>query len=451
MAQTATTGSIASGSRSGRFSRLPADDAAVGNGIFALLLAYCVIEFVRPQALLGSTPGWFRPALAISIVFFAWWIKRWGPKEVVADRMLTCIFLFVVMSAIWTPFALNNFSAMQTTIAHGIALGAVAIPLGRILVSRRRRSQFFFFWMLILLYLAVFVLANNGQGPGGVLQDENDMAFALSMGLPYPYLLSQQRGLSALKRAAYLGLALLIVFAIVSTHSRGGFLGMACVVLYLIYLSSHKIRNLIICGVLGLSVLMFAPDSYFQRIGTITDMEDSSINERLTTWRIAGAMFLDNPIVGVGPRNYPWHTTRYQQALPDFERGGRGLGGRAAHSVYFTVLPEYGIVGTGIFFVMLGTAMLRLGRCEKLLKPLALKGDAAADADLLLARAHKASIIAFLTAGAFISVFYYPQIWYTVGFVVALTRGVSAEYGLPPPATGTAPEASGSVRNQRAL
>lgn len=410
---------------------VPGSGKDVGAGVFALLLAYAVVEFVRPQAFLNITASWFRPALFLSALLCIYWVKRWGLKELVNDRILLYFFLLVLMGALWIPFAFNNYWAFQATKGQGMYLASTAVPLALFLVSRKRRRQFFTFWMLILFYLAAFVIWNGGQGPGGILEDENDMAFALCMGLPYPFFLAQQRNATALRRACCYGLALLILLAIVWTHSRGGFVGLTCVALYIIYLSRHKIRNFAILGMLGLCALQFAPDTYMNRISTITDAEDYSRTSRLTSWLIAWQIFADNPVVGVGPRNYPWHSGDYHRALRDYEPGAPVLAGRAAHSVYFTLLPEYGVLGTVLFFVMIATIFRRLGRCERVLEPRSLAGDDEADADLLLARAHKASLIGFLSTGTFISVLYYPQLWYTVGFVVALSRSVETNYGFP--------------------
>lgn len=416
----------------------PTAFVTVGTGMFVALLAYAVVEFVRPQNVFNINASWFRPALMLSVVLFVYWIRTWGLKAIVGDRILLCICFICAMSVLWVPFATNNTAALRAAIAHATNLTVIVVPLGLFLVSAKRRSQFFNFWMLVQLYLAMFVIV-GGRGPGGILQDENDMAFTLCMSLPFSYLLAQQHGISPSRKVALYVLTLVILLAIVLTHSRGGFVGLASVTLYLIYLSRNRIRNFFICLVLGLVALQFTPDSYFERVSTITDMEDTSINERLTAWRIGWAMLVDNPLFGVGPRNYPWNAFTYQRQLPDFERGGRGLGGRAAHSVWFTVFPEYGLVGGGAFVLMLVTMMRRLGRCERLLEPAVKAGDTEAEGDLLLARALKASMIGFLTSGTFISVFYYPQIWYTAGFVIALSRGVLGQYSVLParsPETG---------------
>jgi O-antigen ligase len=197
------------------------------------------------------------------------------------------------------------------------------------------------------------------------------------------------------------------------------------------YLSKNKVRGLLFLLLLSVMAVQFVPDSYLERVGTITDAEDTSRTSRLRTWQLGWQIFLDHPILGVGPRNYPWHTLEYQVALPDYEPGEQILSGRAAHSLYFQMLPEYGLVGTGLFAALLLALMRRLNRCEEATLELLRQGSGDAETNLLVARAIKASIIAYLTTGAFISVLHYPHFWYTLGFVVALSRDVIVRPRLP--------------------
>lgn len=405
--------------------------AAIGFGGLLLLLVSATVEFIRPQDFVQPLSV-VRPALVLAVLLSIYWVRTWGVKELFGDRILVYVLLFNLFATLWIPFTTNNFWAFQVTTSLWMYFLAATIPLGLYLTFGQRRRQFLAFWILIHLYLAVFVLANNGRGPTGFLQDENDMAYALCMAIPYPFFLAQKRGMRIGARLALIALTLVLLAGIVSTHSRGGFIGLACIVLYVIYLSRNRIRNLAICLVLGAVAFLFVPDSYVERVGSITDTEDTSRNERLTSWRIGWQMFLDYPILGVGPSNYAWRSGEYHVALPDYELGDPILAGRAAHSLYFALLPEYGLVGSGVFFALLVTVMRRLNRCERALMQPAQSGDGDAEANFLIARALKASIIGYLTAGAFISVLYYPQFWYTLGFVIALSRDVSARYGLQP-------------------
>src|SRR5205814_8017929 len=78
---------------------------------------------------------------------------------------------------------------------------------------------------------------------------------------------------------------------------------------------------------------------------------------------------------------------------------------RAAHSLYFTLLPELGLVGAFMFFRMLYWIRRDLA---------AIRGSNMAPTILPLAYAMEASLVGFLVSGAFISTLYYPNFWVTM-------------------------------------
>ena len=99
-----------------------------------------------------------------------------------------------------------------------------------------------------------------------------------------------------------------------------------------------------------LAILSFAPPEYWKEMNTIAQEGTKSGTglERIKLWKAGWKMFLDHPIIGVGPNNYGvW--------LPYYYPGriGYRMWGRAAHSVYVTILSEMGIVGVLLFLAML--------------------------------------------------------------------------------------------------
>jgi hypothetical protein len=107
---------------------------------------------------------------------------------------------------------------------------------------------------------------------------------------------------------------------------------------------------------------------------------------------------------------------------------GYHMWGRVAHSLYFTVLAEQGLVGLTLFVAMLtlhfrGNRRLRRAYAA-LVEAQALSG---ARLDLfhslsLLTRANDAAIVAYLVTGAFLSVLTYPHLWLHLGIGMVLKR-----------------------------
>jgi hypothetical protein len=140
-------------------------------------------------------------------------------------------------------------------------------------------------------------------------------------------------------------------------------------------------------------------------------------------------MFLDNPIIGVGPANFQYNSFYYE----DPEKAARGfhVWGKAAHSLYFTLLPEEGIVGVYIFTAIgiIGWSLRRqVGVSYRDLQ----KTRPELITDQLkelyvLSRAIDVSLLAYLVTGAFISVLYFPHFWLIAAFSVVVRRAFDAE------------------------
>lgn len=134
-------------------------------------------------------------------------------------------------------------------------------------------------------------------------------------------------------------------------------------------------------------------------------------------------MFKDNPVLGVGIGNYAWNVERYE--LIKYKNTDldtvRLHGGRAAHSLYFTLIPEMGSVGTIIFLIIL-IEMFRkiryvLGQNNQLRSDINNKINIELN---LYSKAFLTSLISFLVCGTFISVLYYPHFWYLIGLICAM-------------------------------
>jgi O-antigen ligase len=148
-------------------------------------------------------------------------------------------------------------------------------------------------------------------------------------------------------------------------------------------------------------------------------------------------MFLDYPILGVGPVNFNWNFQDYEPA------GGFGghdgmegqlHGGRAAHSLYYTVIPELGTVGTILFAWMLLSSLGDLRFIRKRIRenPQRSQDDIYFQERVkYLSLALGGSLAGYLVSGIFISVLYYPNFWIWIAMVVALKRQVISSIPVP--------------------
>ena len=166
---------------------------------------------------------------------------------------------------------------------------------------------------------------------------------------------------------------------------------------------------------LGAAALVFwalIPQEYKGEIQSISDTEDNTRLDRIYSWTRGWEMFVDNPVFGVGVGNYPWRVAEYE-ILSGSNYGQRKmLGGRAAHSLYFTLLPETGSAGT---LVVLGLLVGFFKNVRR--RPEFQDIPESREWHFLdgARRAIQVSMVGFLVTAIFISVLYYPQMWYLIG------------------------------------
>lgn len=430
--------------------RLGYDEGTAGKygAACIVLYLYFIFEYIRPQSSLVPFLGYLKIPMFLTLALFIFFLK--GNKSILKDRLVRYTGLFVALVAVSVFYAVNNYNAYTAFMGLLIVFAGIILVMPVVCDTGKRLSMFLKVWLIVHAYLAVYSLTHAGRGPGGFLYDENDFALTLNMTLPLPIYLSLLSGISVLTKWALRAVALLMVIAVGATLSRGGFLGMISVFVMLWLLSSNRMARLmkamLVIAVLGYPVYKMVPQSYIEEMSTITDEGDSTREDRLYFWGLGWDMFLDHPVFGVGANNYPWNVPRYQISRPDFDSDRvRLAGGRPAHSLYFTLLPELGLAGTGLYLLILYHIVAKLRHIMRICNA---RGDMANYR--LLAKAMAASLVTFLVTGAFISVLYYQPFWYLVAFITTFHVFVTREHSRHEKAIQHDDEGAAPDRNGRA-
>src|SRR5207244_10743368 len=113
--------------------------------------------------------------------------------------------------------------------------------------------------------------------------------------------------------------------------------------------SPKKLRSAVVIAMLAVLVSLYAREGYLTRLQSAWEegLSAGTGEDRVYIWKFGWKMFLDNPIIGVGQSNFPVRFGHYEG---DERLYGRTRVWRAAHSLYFTLLPELGLVGVFLFF-----------------------------------------------------------------------------------------------------
>lgn len=401
-----------------------------GLGIcFLAILAWIFLEYGRPGNPLKL------PLIISSLLFFNWLVlprKKWTPQ-------IACFFLLLGEMLLTIPFANNSFSAFWATYELINILIFICIPLIHFVDSLRKMTILINTYLVMFLYVGVYAILNSGFGPArsGGAQDENYTAAMMCMAIPLAYFsLYSVKG--SFKKLLLVGALGVYVAAVVVGSSRGGFIGMVVVFLYCLLKSPKKWIGISVAAVAVIAVLTFAANEYWQDMKTITDTKEATVDLRLEAWSIAFRMFLDNPLFGVGPANFMWNAATYQSA-EQLEKFGRLLF-LQTHSIFFELLADLGLVGLGLFGAVLYfnykdinfmTQRLQKWNEDFGKEPRGTPEEyktVSDDSDRIRCYAYglMGSIIGGLATFAFLSAFYFSNLWVLTAMIVALKELAAA-------------------------
>lgn len=165
-----------------------------------------------------------------------------------------------------------------------------------------------------------------------------------------------------------------IPFVILLTQSRGAFIALSIFALVVLKGTEKRRRGkiLLLGSVAAVVIALAVPSSTWTRLSTISDVtnaesaakvqDEGSARQRLELWRVARRIFIEHPIVGVGLGAY--QDAHYVYAMrPEFNP--IALGHRDAHSTYYRLLAESGLVGFVLFFGMIGVTVYDAERTRR--------------------------------------------------------------------------------------
>jgi probable O-glycosylation ligase (exosortase A-associated) len=336
---------------------------------------------------------------------------------------LTILIVFVIQSVISAIFAYSPNPLNFDYLVIFIKAMAFCFLIPLLLTSKTR---FFYFILVIATGLSFhglldglkFLVTGGGhiiRGLGiSMMSDNNHLAVALAMCLPLLLFIAKYIN-SKILSLGYWATFFMVTFSVVATRSRGAFITLAALGLWLILTSRNKLTILIVIIIASVSIVNIAPDDWFGRMKTIENAsEDSSFMGRIIAWKISSAIALSNPLLGGG-----FHSIEAQSVWDDFKED-QGLlffletpparpQPQSAHSVYFEVLGDHGILGLALFLGIIFSSFKNWSEISKVTKD---------RQDLLWARDMATSlglsIIVYSIGGAAVSLAYFEPYYIVV-------------------------------------
>lgn len=283
-----------------------------------------------------------------------------------------------------------------------------------------------------LLALAVGARDSSGRLAGGYTYDANDIALVAVVGIPLCvwWLLDKANR----HRGAMLAAIPLLVYLVIQTRSRGGFLALVAVLGAILVLGfrgkNRQFRQA--SGAIALLVALFIPilpSGYLDTMRSINDEDDynrTSPTGRIETWKRGMGYAFSHPLTGVGIGNFETAEGTLSTIGRERAAATRGWKWSTAHNSFVLAAAELGLIaGAAFVLLVVGSivSLLRLGRSnsdgtENLLPPLL-----------------GISVLGFAVAGYFLSWTYFDLTWALFGLSAAVLMGARSSGSTPVPTT----------------
>jgi O-antigen ligase len=393
-----------------------------------LLLAWPVARHAlrrTPPFVLPAALPWMLFLLVVQALGALFALRPEVALRALLDPVLEGLVLYLlVVNAVRTPDDLRR--CLWALLLAGVLMGGV--PFYQQLTGSFDNH----YGGLAQVSRAAFAVGSDGTGAAvlqprleGPIGELNRYAQVMAMLLPvalFVFRASQSRRarLFALLAFQAAGLGVALAF------SRGAALGVLLMFATLGLLGRVRLRHLGLVALLVGAVLAAVPQ-YTARLvslGRVFDAvlgegpglrnADSATRGRVTEMLAAALVFVDHPLIGVGPSMYREHYREYG------ERAGLKLrdGEREAHSLYLGLAAEHGLLGLLGFGAVLAVTFRDLQRVRRR-SP---HGDLAEYATGLAL-----ALIGYLAIGFFLHFAYVRYFWLVMGLAAAVVAVARAE------------------------
>lgn len=394
------------------------------------ILSFVGLGFLNPHTMTWSIARTFPFAQLTgigTILGFLFWSE---PKHFPRQREAFLLLALWVIFGISTAFAIAPDRAWDRLIQVSKIL--LMVFLTTALINTEQRLQ----WLLRVISLSLgffgvkgglFVIMTGGNfmvlGPGDTfIGASNALGLALTMNIPLLlYLWKSETKLWL--RWIILVMLVLSYPAIICTYSRGAWLALGAVTVFILLKRKHKF-SVMAAMALFLSILMpYMPTLFPQRAAERYDalvnyQEEGSAQARLWSWEFCQRVGLAHPITGGGFDFYS--PSAYATYFPEFwehlQERGRAW---SCHSMWYTIFGEHGFLGFLLWLGLIGSYLLSL-------KPIRTYGKTHVGMSWMVhcADALQIALIAYMVGGTFLDVAYFDMFYYLIAVLIIVKERI---------------------------
>jgi O-antigen ligase len=398
---------------------------------FLGMLFYLVVEYTRLPVmfpfLLEFQIG--KVAVLLTLVGFVFAARQSSEARADSRSLDLGVLTFILISLVSAVLARNSEMAWKLFADIG-RWGIIYFLISRVVVSRWRVHVFIGLFLLLNLKLAQFQIRSyfgqkawgrsdeflaRGVGVGSVGFFANSNDFGVAMCAVWPL-----AGILVFGESKkYMRLFMLITFtvftaALLLSGSRGALVGAAATAIATVILHRRTLVGPMMAVLLIAGVIYLLPDANKERIRMATDPDrDHNVATRLRLWQMGLRMYAESPVLGVGPGNYRAEYLRY-----DPSKGGDIRRVLLPHSIYIQALSELGTLGF-LAFVWVAIKAWRMNVATA--RRVQVEGKGRQPLEWFFARGLNLALVGYLVSGAFLTVLYYPHLWFLIGISAGLS------------------------------
>jgi probable O-glycosylation ligase (exosortase A-associated) len=376
------------------------------------ILVWSWLAYMNPHRLCwgfaSSMPFAYVVALAtlLSILFSR------EDKTIPWTRESITLVIFVVWMSITTAFALNPDDAWSQW-SKVMKIQFVTFLTMMVLKDLRRINLLVATIVLSLGFYGVkggiFTIISGGGyhvwGPSGTfIGGNNEIGLALIMTVPLIRYFQMQADNPWIRRLC-LGAIMLCVVSVLGTQSRGALVGVVAMVMFMVMKGKNRFAYMMLAIMGGIVLYQFMPESWHARMSSISTYEkDASAMGRLNAWGFAFNL-ASSRLFGGGFETF----TRSQFLV--YAPNPRDF--HDAHSIYFEILGEQGVIGLIMFLALGFFTWFSAGHIAR-------QADAypATQGLASMVRMIQVSLLGYGVSGAFLGMAYFDLYYALVAIVV---------------------------------
>jgi len=363
----------------------------------------------------------------------SYFISKNKPKFIL-DKLSILILFFFFWTTLTTYMGGASENTMWTRWSEFMRI--ILFYCFAIAILERKRHLDFIMWLLVLSIGALaageglkFLVSGGGHRIGGlrgITGDNNFFAVMILSMLPMGFYLVTQTKHKLIKQGLFI-VMFLDILGLISTYSRSGFIGLAVLIVFAIKSSKNKFIWIVVLSIIISLGMNFLPEEWFGRMDTVDNAEeDGSFMHRVVVWKMCIVIALNNPLFGEGFKAIEnlslWQHYYSDFHLVSFIPSPEPLFYepiRAAHSIYFQVLSSHGFVGLFLFLLILFSAYMKIGSIIRRAKRY--KMD---DWVFTLLAMLRISIIAYSLSGGTVSVAYFDFLYAIFAIIYVLDNRI---------------------------